>query len=219
MKPVATIENICKEAELFSRQISQQAEPALFGVTDGKAVGTHIEAKFKAYLTEKYILQIGNAASGIDLPELNIDLKVTSATQPQSSCPFKSARQKIFGLGYNLLIFIYEKEDNQKKQTAKLNITQTIFVEASRTADYQTTTGIQAILDNNGNQDDLLAFFEERHLPIDDIEANTIAEELLQAKTITIGYLTISNALQWRLQYSRALTIAGEIEGIRRILR
>jgi hypothetical protein len=133
MKPVATTENICKEAELFSQQISQQSESALFGVTDGKAVGTHIETKFKAYLMGKYTLQIGSAASGIDLPTLNIDLKVTSATQPQSSCPFRSARQKIFGLGYSLLVFVYEKEDNQSTQMARLHITQTIFIEANRT--------------------------------------------------------------------------------------
>jgi hypothetical protein len=218
MKPVTTIETLCEEAEVFSRFICQQDETTLFGVTDGKAIGTHIEAKFKTHLTEKYRIQIGNAASGIDLPELNVDLKVTSATQPQSSCPFKSARQKIFGLGYSLLVFVYEKEDNHNTQTARLNVTQTIFIEASQTADYQTTTGIQNILNNNGNRDDLLAFFEERHLPIDAIEANTIVEELLQAKTITIGYLTISNALQWRLQYSRALANAGSTKGIRRIL-
>lgn len=36
-------------------------------------------------------------------------MKVTSIRQPQFSCPFKSARQKIYGLGYALLIFIYER--------------------------------------------------------------------------------------------------------------
>jgi hypothetical protein len=218
MKPIATIENICKEAEEFSLMTRHREESALFGVTDGKAVGTHIESKFKAYLTDKYTLQVGNAASGIDLPELNIDLKITSATQPQSSCPFRSARQKVFGLGYHLLIFVYEKEDNHKTQTARLNITQTIFIESNRTADYQTTTGIQQILENKGNQDDILAFFQERHLPMDDIEAHAIAEELLAMRAITIGYLTISNALQWRLQYTRALVNAGSTDGIRRIL-
>ena len=42
----------------------------------------------------------------------------------------------------------------------------------------------------------------DRNLPVDDIEANNIAEELLKAPPAQ-GYLTISNALQWRLQYSR----------------
>ena len=34
--------------------------------------------------------------------------------QPQSSCPFQSARRKIYRLGYHLLIFVYDKSDNDK---------------------------------------------------------------------------------------------------------
>ena len=63
---------------------------------------------------------------------------------------------------------------------------------------------------------DLLAFFSERMLPVDEIEANRIAEELLN-NVPEIGYLTISNALQWRLQYSRVIERADEIPGIRRV--
>ena len=45
------------------------------------------------------------------MPGENIytDIKAISITQPQSSCPFKNARQKIYGLGYNLLVFVYDK--------------------------------------------------------------------------------------------------------------
>jgi hypothetical protein len=32
-----------------------------------------------------------------------------------------------------------------------------------------------------------------------------------------LGYLTISNALQWRLQYSRAIEQAGAVKGILRL--
>jgi hypothetical protein len=39
-------------------------------------------------------------------------MKVTRIKQPQSSCPFKSARQKIYGLGYSLIVFVYEKIDD-----------------------------------------------------------------------------------------------------------
>jgi hypothetical protein len=59
---------------------------------------------------------IGNAASGIDLPSADIltDIKVTSIKQPQSSCPFKDVKQKIYGLGYNLLVFVYDKKDDKR---------------------------------------------------------------------------------------------------------
>lgn len=216
MKQKLTIETLCQEAASFGKEESQHAEPALYGVTDGKAVGTYLEHKFMHYLRDHYDFTEGNSAKGIDFPELGVDLKVTSIKQPQSSCPFKSARQKIFGLGYALLVFVYEKSDDNDNRTGRLDILHTIFVVAERTADYQTTTGIRRILDNNGNQDDLLAFLEERMLPVDSIEAQTIADEVLK-KPPEIGYLTISNALQWRLQYRRVIEKAGVVDGVIRV--
>jgi hypothetical protein len=158
----------------------------------------------------------GSSAKGIDFPELEVDIKVTSIRQPQSSCPFKSARQKIYGLGYALLVFVYEKVDDNEKQTGRLIIHHTVFVEKHRTADYQTTSGLLNILKNNGNKDDIIAFFQERMLPIDEIQADSLADEVLKNPP-KLGYLTISNALQWRLQYSRVIQEAGSVEGIIRI--
>lgn len=137
--------------------------------------------------------------------------------QPQSSCPFKSARQKIFGLGYSLLIFVYSKTDDPETRTSTLKILHTIFVHKERTADYQMTTKLKEILLDNGNSDDLVAFMHDRYLPIDDIEAYTIANEILSGTPLIEGYLTISNALQWRLQYSRVIAEAGKVSGIIRL--
>lgn len=148
---------------------------------------------------------------------MDVDIKVTSIKQPQSSCPFKSARQKIFGLGYSLLVFVYKKSDNSQTETGRLTILHTIFIEKYRTADYQTTVGIRQIIDNDGNEDDLVAFMQDRYLPVSDIEARQLAVELLQ-KPPEIGYLTISNALQWRLQYRRVIDKAGDIDGIFQVL-
>lgn len=208
-----TIPRLKIEATEFAAQESTHAESSLFGVTDGKAVGTYLEQKFQAGLQKKYDYIEGSSAKGIDFPSLNVDIKVTSIRQPQSSCPFKSARQKIYGLGYNLLIFVYEKSDDMQTNTGSLNIHHTIFVDESRTADFQTTSGILRILENEGNFDDMLAFFAERMLPLDDIQAQALAEEVL-ANPPEIGYLTISNALQWRLQYSRVIQQAGVVIGI-----
>jgi len=61
-------------------------------------------------MRDKYQFPPSNSAKGIDFPEIDVDIKVTSFKQPQSSCPFRSARQKIFGLGYSLLVFVYEKK-------------------------------------------------------------------------------------------------------------
>lgn len=216
MKPSLTIPLLCEEAAKFSAIESTYPEPAIYGVTDGKAIGTYLEHKFKAHLNALYDYQAGNSASGIDFPELRVDMKVTSITQPQSSCPFKSARQKIYGLGYSLLVFVYKKTDDPKTTSGILNMLHTIFVQEERTADFQTTSGILKIIENQGNVEDLIAFMQDRNLPIDDIEAKKLAEELLQ-KPPNVGFLTISNALQWRLQYSRIIDKAGSVEGLLRV--
>jgi len=216
-RPTLTQPALVEQAKLFAELQSTLPVPELFGVTDGKAIGTHIERAFKAFLNKGFLFDGGNAASGLDFPELNIDLKVTSAQQPQSSSPFRSARQKIFGLGYSLLIFVYERKDDLASKTANIEILRTIFVDSSRTADFQLTSGLKSILGNEGNADDLVAFMRDKNLPVDDIEANNIAAELLGVGTVEIGYLTISNALQWRLQYSRALDKAGTVSGITRV--
>jgi hypothetical protein len=96
VNPKLTIEAIIKESGLFAERESDFAEPSLYGVTDGKAIGTYLEHKFKVSLNGKYDFEPGNSASGIDFPSLLIDMKVTSVKQPQSSCPFQSARQKNF---------------------------------------------------------------------------------------------------------------------------
>ncbi len=211
------IQNLQKEAKIFSEIESEHDEPSIFGSTDGKAVGTYLEHKFKNFLAEKYAFENGNSASGIDLPGLEVDIKTTSIIQPQSSCPFKSARQKIYGLGYNLLVFVYKKEDNQETKTSRLYILHTIFVEKNRTADFQLTTSISKILDNGANEDDIIALFQDKNLPVDEITASSLSKEILSNRP-EIGYLTISNALQWRLQYSRIIEEAGKTEGINRLV-
>jgi hypothetical protein len=75
------------------------------------------------------------------------------------------------------------------------------------------TRGIRNILDNEGNKDDLIAFILDRNLPVDEIEAGNIADEILRNPPIQ-GVLTISNALQWRLQYRRVIERAGQEEGV-----
>lgn len=214
--PPLTLPVLLTEAAAFAEVESKYDEPSLFGVTDGKRIGTYLEHKFRSYLVENYEFDLGNSASGIDFPQLQIDMKVTSISQPQSSCPYKSARQKIFGLGYGVLVFVYEKYDDHAAQTGRLDMRHTIFVEASRTADFQMTRGLNDILDKDGNEDDIIAFLRDKNLPVDEIEATSIAQAVLQQRPLQ-GYLTISNALQWRLQYGRVITQAGAVEGIIRV--
>ncbi len=215
-KPALTVDVLQRSAAEFAELEKAYGEPLLYGVTDGKAVGTYLEQKFRRYLAERFAFEEGNSAKGIDFPSLDVDTKTTSIRQPQSSCPFKSGRQKVYGLGYSVLVFVYEKSDDHDAKTGRLDIRHVIFVEASRTGDFQMTKGLRHIIENKGNVDDLMAFMFDKQLPVDEIELQRLAEEVLQNKPEQ-GYLTISNALQWRLQYSRVIDQAGSVAGVRRI--
>ena len=215
-KPVLTIKRLQTSAREFAKIESSHDEPSLYGVTDGKAVGTYLEHKFRSYLQERYDFEEGNSAKGIDFPDLNVDMKATSVRQPQSSCPFKSARQKIFGLGYSLLVLVYEKTDDDDKRTGRLDILHVIFVMKEQTGDYQLTRSIRQILESDGNKDDLIALMADRNLPVEDIEAGKITDDLLSSPP-NQGYLTISNALQWRLQYGRVIEKAGSVDGVLKV--
>ena len=206
-----TIDYLITEARRFSQIMSSQNHTELIGVTDGKAVGTYVEHHFQNYLRERYSMTVGSSASGIDLPSVNTDIKTTSITQPQSSCPFKSARQKIFGLGYNLLVFVYSKHDTHNSCT--LQITHCTFIEADRTADYTITALIRRMLSVNANKEDIIALLNDKNVPGDEITYNDLAEEILEFPP-NQGYLTISNALQWRLQYKRVIELNNTVEGV-----
>ncbi len=213
-----TIASLCDEARKFSVAESKHADVTLFGVTDGKAIGTYLEHKFRVYLSERFTFTLGNSANGIDFPSLGVDMKVTSIKQPQSSCPFKSARQKIYGLGYGLIVFVYDKLDDPVKKTGTLRIINTVFVESHSTGDFQMTKGLRSIIESEGNFDDIMAFMLEKNLPVDEIELNNLAKEIIKNPPKQ-GYLTISNALQWRLQYARVIERAGLEVGVQSIYR
>lgn len=219
MKPKLTFDLLMQEAKTFCNEESKFENTELFGITDGKAVGTFIEQKFIKILSEKYLFEKGSSARGIDIPssDINTDIKVTSVVQPQSSCPFKDARQKIYGLGYNLLLFVYDKKDDPTKKIAILNFVSCTLIDKTRTADYQTTFSLRQMIENKANTDDIIAYLMDRNIPADEITLNQLAEEILK-NTPEQGYLTISNALQWRLQYNRIVMLKDKIEGIRRII-
>ena len=213
MKPTLSIENLITEAKIFCESMTEKNHRDLIGVTDGKAVGTYVEREFKNYLCSRYVLTVGNSAKGIDLPDEHIstDIKVTSVTQPQSSCPFESARQKIFGLGYNLLIFVYDKRDSADK--CALQFVHCAFVEKQCTGDFTTTKRLREMISDGANKEDIVGFLRDKNLPGDEITLDRLAEEIL-SHVPPQGYLTVSNALQWRLQYSRAISLSNSVAGV-----
>ncbi len=213
MKSPLTIEELIESAKLFCETESEVNHFELIGITDGKAVGTYVEHRFQHFLESNYIVEIGSSAKGIDLPgtEIQTDIKVTSITQPQSSCPFENARQKIFGLGYNLLVFVYEKRDTNTSCT--LHFTHCTFINKERTADFTITKRLREMVSDGANKEDIIGFLQDKNVPGDEIVYNDLADEILDCLPEQ-GYLTISNALQWRLQYGRVIALDNSVSGV-----
>src|SRR3972149_7733725 len=78
MKDALTVTALQQCAADFAVIESAHGDTLLFGVTDGKAIGTYLEQKFRAYVLERYHFDEGNSARGIDFPSLDVDVKTTS---------------------------------------------------------------------------------------------------------------------------------------------
>lgn len=208
-----TINKLIKEAIKFCKQESNITHDELIGITDGKAVGTYIEHKFEEYLKNKYDVTIGSSAKGIDLPDrhINTDIKVTSIKKPQSSSSFKSIEQKIYGLGYNLLIFIYEKTDINNN--CYLDFKHCMFLESERSGDYNLTKILRKMIELGAKEADIIEILKDNDIPGDE-EALKILAQRIMKNPPKQGYLTISNAFQWRLRYINAINLEDEINGV-----
>ena len=66
---------------------------------------------------------------------------------------------------------------------------------------------------DGANREDIIGFLQDKNVPGDDIVYNDLAEEIL-TNLPEQGYLTISNALQWRLQYARVIALDNSVQGV-----
>jgi len=120
-------------------------------------------------------------------------------------------------LEHKFQAFLHKKYKYNEGSSAKGLDFPELHIDMKVTGDFQTTTGLRKIIENRGNIDDIIAFFHERMLPLDEIQAESLATEVLN-NIPKVGYLTISNALQWRLQYRRVIQEADIIMGIHKVL-
>ena len=217
MRSTLTIDLLKDAASFFARESFMDA--SLYGVTDGKAIGTSVERKFKEHLAVRYDFDAGNAALGVDFPSVLTDLKVTSLKQPQSSSPFTSIRQKIYGLGHNLLVFVYDKSDDPKTRSSTLDFTYVMFIDAKHTGDNHLTTGLRNLVQNGAPEGSIIAFLRGAGLLVDLAPESSAALEVLRVLAREVlttppdqGYLSLCNAMQWRLQYHHAMGCAPFVE-------
>lgn len=116
-----------------------------------------------------------------------------------------------------MLIFVYDKTDDAATKTTILDFVSCTFLEKERTADYNTTFNIRKMIEDGAIQDDIAGFLEDKRIPADFDVLYELAGQILENAPLQ-GYLTISNALQWRLQYGRVVKLTEEISGISKLI-
>lgn len=97
--------------------------------------------------------------------------------------------------------------------TCTLDFKYCTFIDKSRTADYTITKRLREMVNDDANKEDIIGFLVDKNVPGDDIVYSDLADEILTHKPEQ-GYLTISNALQWRLQYARVIALDNTVNGV-----
>ena len=70
---------------------------------------------------------------------------------------------------------------------------------------------------DKANTEDIVAYLNDKNIPADEITLYQLANQIIENPPVQ-GYLTISNALQWRLQYQRIVTLKESVDGINKII-
>lgn len=108
-------------------------------------------------------------------------------------------------------------EDDPKTKTAKLDFVSCSFISKERTADYTTTYRLREMVKDKANVEDIIAYLSDRHIPAEESTLEQLAKQILKTPPDQ-GYLTISNALQWRLQYQRVVDLDLDVQGISKVI-
>ena len=72
---------------------------------------------------------------------------------------------------------------------------------------------MRKMLSVDANKEDIIGLLSDKNVPGDEIIYSDLADEILAIPPHQ-GYLTISNALQWRLQYKRVIDLNNSVEGV-----
>jgi len=116
-----------------------------------------------------------------------------------------------------LLVFVYDKADDAKTGRTTLNFVSCSFLEKERTSDFTTTFRLREMIKDGAIKEDIIAYLNDKNIPADDISLQQIADRIIMTKPKQ-GYLTISNALQWRLQYARIVNLTDRVNGITKMV-
>ena len=188
-----TVEEFC--ADIESRTVPTDESDT------SKRIGTYFEEELRVWFEEKHgLVSEGSVAKGIDLPAFNLDVKTTSNRQPQSSSPFDDPGERITGVDYNILLFVYDKQSVEDGN--QFGIVSCVYIPKERASDYR----------KSENASKLVADYREGKLS--ESELREQLEELTGIGAISDdkfeeikenppekGAITMTPAVQWRFNY------------------
>lgn len=170
-----------------------------------KQIGTYFEKELREWFEDHAgVVSAGSVAKGLDLPAFDLDVKTTSKRQPQSSSPFKDAGERITGVDYNVLLFIYDRHSVDGGN--RFDIVSCVYIPKERTADYRMSEQAQRLVEMY--RDDELSESELRQELEDMTGLGAISDEKfeeIKENPPNKGTITITPAIQWRFNYNKMI--------------
>lgn len=189
----------------FLREMQERPHRRIKG--DGKSIGTYIERELHRYLEKTFAYTRGSAGKGADFPDLGVDVKATRLEKPQSSAPVKSAREALYGLGYDLVLIVYKvvEFDPPQKDESRLEFPKAVFIEKDRTGDYRHTRHVRSMVEQQKPRSEIARWLYDQGIGRRLDECEELADEVL-ANPPKIGHVTVTPVPQWRMNYNVTLT-------------
>lgn len=168
-----------------------------------KQIGTYFEKELRDWFENKHgLVSEGSVAEDIDLPAFNLDVKTTSNRQPQSSSTFDDPGERIVGVDYNILLFVYDKQSVDGGN--KFEIKTCAYIPKERASDYRKSDdAVKLVADYREGK---LSESELREQLEDLTGVGAISDkkfEEIKNDPPEKGAITITPALQWRFNYNK----------------
>ena len=188
-------------AEFCAEMESRTVPPDKSGTS--KQIGTYFEKELRDWFEDKHgLVSDGSVAEDIDLPAFNLDVKTTSNRQPQSSSTFDDPGERIVGVDYNILLFVYDKQSVDGGN--KFEIKTCAYIPKERASDYRKSDdAVKLVADYREGK---LSEPELREQLEDLTGVGAISDEKfneIKENPPEKGAITITPALQWRFNYNK----------------
>lgn len=192
-----TIEEFC--ADIESRTVPNSE------ISGSKGIGTYFEEELRDWFEENHgFVSEGSVGIYVDLPVFNVDVRATSNSQPQSSSKAVDPGERLVGVDYNILLFVYDRE--KVGDGSHFEIVSCVYIPKENAADHRITEDVSKLAKEYGNDELSEAEFREQLEDMTGTSFGEISDEIfdrIKKNPPEKGVITISPAIQWRFRYSK----------------